>query len=369
MKLRTKILGSTLAVLVMAVSALAIAMSHNSPCPSAAPAQQPGADSMKAIVYRCYGAPEVARIETLARPTPGANDVLIKVHGASINPLDWHQMRGEPYLMRLGGGWGAPPNTRLGVDYAGTVEAVGANVTRFKPGDRVFGGAQGTLADYVVARETGWIDLMPSNVTFEEAAAVPVAALTALQAVRDKGKLQPGQRVVVNGAAGGVGTFAVQIAKALGADVTAVTNTGNLALVRKIGADHVIDYTAEDFTRGTRRYDLIIDCGGRHSLLEFRRVMTPHGIYVLVGEADMGRWVEPLLTLGAPAVLSRFVSQQFVFLFASPNGADLKTLRELIQDGKVRPVIDGTYPLSRMSEAMAHLETGHARGKVVIAVE
>ncbi len=368
MKLRNKILSGTLIVLVVALSALGIALSHNSPCPGNA-AQQPRANSMKAVVYQCYGAAEVARLEDVAKPVPGANDVLVKVHGASINPLDWHQMRGEPYLMRMGSGWGAPHDARLGVDYAGTVEAVGANVTRFRPGDRVFGGANGTLADYVVARASGWIDLMPTNVTFEEAAAVPVAALTALQAVRDHGKLQSGQRVVVNGAAGGVGTFAVQIAKALGADVTAVTGTENLALVRTLGADHVIDYTREDFTRGTQHYDLIIDCGGKHSFLDFRRVMTPHGIYVLVGEANMGRWIEPLTSmLIGPSLLSRVVSQQFVFFVASPNAADLKTLRDLVQEGKVRPVIDGIYPLSRMAEAMAHLETGHARGKVVIAM-
>lgn len=370
MRLRTKILGSILLVVVVAISALAIALSHNSPCPSAALPQQAGANSMKAIVYRCYGSAEVAKVETVARPTPGANDVLIKVHGASINPLDWHRMRGEPYLMRLGSGFGAPHEARLGVDYAGTVEAVGANVTRFKPGDRVFGGADGTLADYVVARANGWIDLMPTNVSFEEAAAVPVAALTALQAVRDHGKVQPGQRIVVNGAAGGVGTFAVQIAKALGAEVTAVTSTGNLALVRKIGADHVIDYTQEDFTRGSQRYDVIVDCGGGHSLLDFKRALTPKGNYVVVGDANMGRWIGPVFTfLLAPAAMSRFTNQHFDFFVASPSGADLKTLRDLMQDGKVRPVIDGIYPLSRMPEAMAHLETGHARGKVVIAVE
>jgi NADPH:quinone reductase-like Zn-dependent oxidoreductase len=211
---------------------------------------------------------------------------------------------------------------------------------------------------------------MPTNLTFEQAAAVPVAGLTALQALRDHGKIQPGQRVLVNGAAGGVGTFAVQIAKAFGADVTAVTSTENLALVRTLGAGHVIDYTREDFTRGTQRYDLIVDCGGGHSMLDVRHALTPQGTYVLVGEAHMGRWLEPFVDLFVkPSLLSRVVGQHFVSFIATMNQADLQALRKLIQAGQVRPVIDRRYPLSRMSDALRYLETGHAHGKVVITLE
>lgn len=270
------------------------------------------------------------------------------MRAASVNPYDWHLLRGEPYLVRMESGWGAPDNTRLGVDFAGTVEAVGSSVTGFKAGDRVYGGANGSFAEYVTARGAGSIDLMPANLTFEQAAAVPVAGLTALQALRDHGKIQPGQRVLVNGAAGGVGTFAVQIAKAFGADV----------------------YTREDFTRGTQHYDLIVDCGGGHSMLDVRHALTPQGTYVLVGEAHMGRWLEPVVNLFIkPSLLSSVVSQHFVSFVAKLNQADLQALRKLIQAGQVRPVIDRSYPLSQMSDALRYLETGHAHGKVVITLE
>ena len=370
MKRRTKILGGTLVVLTVAVLALGVAMSHNDPCPSSAGAT-PGADSMKAVVHRCYGTPEVLRIETVAKPVPGPDDVLVKVHGVSINALDFHIVRGAPYLMRLGEGWGTPHDVWLGADYAGTVEAVGSNVTRFKIGDSVYGlsGANRAFAEYVVVRGNGWLEQMPANLTFEQAAAVPVAGLTALQAVRDHGKVHAGQKVLINGAAGGVGSFAVQIAKALGADVTAVTSTGNLDLMRSIGADHVIDYTREDFTQGAQRYDVIIDCGGGHSFLDFRRAMVPHGIFVLVGDAHMGDWLQPVgKFLAGPIFLSRIVSQQFVTFIANPSQPDLQTLRDLIQSGKVRPVIEATYPLDKMGPALAHLETGRTRGKIVFTV-
>jgi NADPH:quinone reductase-like Zn-dependent oxidoreductase len=370
MKRRTKILGGSLVALTAVVLALGVAMSHNGPCPSSALAT-PGADSMKAVVHRCYGTPEVLRIETVAKPVPGPDDVLIKVHAVSINALDFHIVRGAPYLMRLGEGWGTPNEIGLGADYAGTVEAVGAHVTQFKIGDPVYGAsaANRAFAEYVVVRGNGWLEKMPVNLTFEQAASVPVAGLTALQAVRDHGKVHAGQKVLINGAAGGVGSFAVQIAKALGADVTAVTSTGNLDLMRSIGADHVIDYTREDFTKGAQRYDVIVDCGGGHSLLDFRRAMIPHGIFVLVGDAHMGNWLQPVgRFLAGPLFLSHVVSQQFVTFVANPSQPDLRSLRDLIQSGKVRTVIEATYPLDKMGEALAHLETGHARGKIVFTV-
>lgn len=347
---------------------MAVALSHNSPCGSA-PAIAPGAQPVEASVHRCYGPPGIVRTESIAKPVPTEHDVLVRVRAASVNPLDWHTVRGEPYLMRLASGWGTPAYARLGVDFAGTVEAVGAQVTRFKPGDRVFGGADGAFAQYIVLGENGSLELAPANLSFEQAAAVPVAGLTALQAVRDHGKLRPGQKVLINGAGGGVGTFAVQIAKALGGEVTATTSTGNLALVRSIGADHVIDYTREDFTRGTQRYDLIIDCGGGHSNLQSRRALTPVGTYVGVGEANMGKWLEPVGLFVSPLLMSRLVKQRFIAFIARLDRADLATLRDLIQAGRVRPVIDRRYSLEQVGEALSYLETGHARGKVVISVE
>ncbi len=252
MTLKKKILAGSLAILAAAIVALATALSYDARCGAPAPVPQVG-PAMKAIVYRCYGPPAVLRLEDVAKPEPGDDQLLVKVHAAAANPLDWHYMRGEPYIMRLSSGLGRPAETRLGVDFAGTVEAVGKSVTRFKPGDTVFGGRTGAFAEYVLVREDRAVAHKPANVSFEEAAAVPIAAVTALQAVRDKGRVQPGQRVLVNGASGGVGTYAVQIAKSLGAEVTGVSSTRNLALVRSLGADHVVDYTQENFTEGARQ--------------------------------------------------------------------------------------------------------------------
>src|SRR5712691_2830069 len=254
---------------------------------------------MKAIVYRTYGSPNVLHLEETATPTPTDDQVLIRVRAASVNPYDWHFMRGKPYIMRMMiGGLRKPKDTRLGVDFAGTVEAVGKNVTRFKPGDEVFGGRTGAFAEYVCVRESRAVALKPANVTFEQAASVPIAGITALQGVRDKGKVQPGQKVLIYGASGGVGTFAVQIAKSMGADVTGVCSTKNLDMVRSLGADHVIDYTKEDFTKGDQRYDVILDNVANHSLSECRRVLNPDGKYVLIGGGGVneGRWLGPGLT-------------------------------------------------------------------------
>jgi NADPH:quinone reductase-like Zn-dependent oxidoreductase len=324
---------------------------------------------MKAIVYHHYGSPAVLKCEEMEKPTAGDNEVLVKVRAASVNPLDWHFLRGTPYLLRLMAGLRQPKDKRLGVDVAGQVEAVGRNVTQFKPGDAVFGSCHGAFAEYACASESGLV-MKPDNVTFEQAAAAPVAAFTALQGLRDQGQIQPGQKVLINGAAGGVGTFAVQIAKWLGAGVTGVCSTRNVDMVRSIGADQVIDYTREDFTRSGQRYDLFFDGVGNHSLSACRRVLKPKGTYVPFG-GEAGRWMLGSLARAVTTrVISPFVSQKLVtFFLAKANQADLAIVRDLMKAGKVTPVIDRRYRLSEVPDAIRYLEAGHARGKVVIAVE
>jgi NADPH:quinone reductase-like Zn-dependent oxidoreductase len=327
---------------------------------------------MKAVVYTDYGSPDVLEIRDVKRPVPNDDQILIKVRAASINPLDWHFMEGTPYIMRaMGVGLRKPKDPRLGVDMAGQVEAVGKNVTQFKPGDEVFGGRTGAFAEYVCARADRAVVLKPANLTFEQAASVPIAAITALQGLRDKGKVQPGQKVLINGASGGVGTFAVQIAKSFGADVTGVCSTRNLGLVRSLGADHVIDYTKEDFTKGDQRYDLILDNVGTQPLSGFRRVLNPNGIFVMIGGGgpNDGGLIGPLGRPVKALLLSPFISQKMGMLMAELNKKDLTILGDLMQSGKVTPVIDRTYPLSKIAEAIRYLEQGHARGKVVITVE
>jgi NADPH:quinone reductase-like Zn-dependent oxidoreductase len=365
---RQKVLSTILVLVAATLSSSAWLLSHNRPC-GTAPGISAGAPSMKAAVYRCYGTPDVVKLEDIAKEVPADNRVLVKVRAASVNPLDWHYMRGEPYIMRPMAGFGAPKDIRLGVDFAGTVEAIGKNVTRFKPGDAVFGGADGAFAQYVSVRENGALALKPDNLTFEQAAAVPIAAVTALQALRDYGKVQAGQEVLINGASGGVGTFAVQIAKAYGAKVTGVCSSRNADLVRSIGADRVVDYTQVDFTRGQQRYDLIIDTVGTHSLSDYRRVLNPHGALVMVGSQDKGRWLGPMAGSIKALFYRHFVSQQFVFMLAHLDQGDLVKLSELMQAGKVTPVIDRRYPLSEVREALSYLEQGHARGKVIITLE
>ena len=323
---------------------------------------------MKAIVYYRYGSPDVLKCEEIEKPTPAEDEVLIKVRAASVNPYDWHFMRGTPYFVRIPAGLLKPKDRRLGVDVAGWVEAVGRSVTEFKPGDEVFGVSRGAFAEYACASESALV-MKPANVTFEQAASVPIAALTALQGLHDKGRIQPAQRVLINGAAGGVGTFAVQIAKSFGAEVTGVCSTRNVAMVRSIGADHVIDYTQEDFTKGGQRYDLILDNVGSHSLLEYRRALNPKGIFVIVGGPTNGQWIGPLTIPIKALMLSPFVSQKFLPFLAELNKEDLTRLSDLMQAGKVTPVIDRRYKLSEVPAAIRYLEEGHARGKVVISVE
>ncbi len=367
MKLRYKVLSAVLVLAAATTLGVALTLSHNSPC---AAAQPPPADAplMKAIVYRCYGSPDVLKLEDIAQPSPADKQMLVKVHAASVNPLDWHYMRGEPYLLRAAVGIGAPDSIRMGVDFAGTVVSVGKDVTRFKPGDEVFGGRTGAFGEYVSVAEAGSVAMKPANVTFEQAAAVPIAAVTALQALRDKGKIQPGQMVLINGASGGVGTFAVQIAKSYGAKVTGVCSTRNLAMVRSLGADRVIDYTQEDFTKESQRYDLIIDIVGTHPLADYRRVLNPHGSLVMAGSLDKGRWVGPLAGYIDALIYAQFVSQKLILLFARLNPEDLDVLRDLMREGKITPVIDRQYALSEVPQAIRYLEQGHARGKVVVTV-
>jgi NADPH:quinone reductase-like Zn-dependent oxidoreductase len=365
---RSRALVVILMLVALAVVSAALALSHNSPCGAPDPLPS-NAARMKAIVSRCYGSPDVLTLEELAKPTPADNEVLVKVHAAAVNPLDWHYMRGTPYIMRIGAGLGTPNDVRVGVDFAGTVEAVGRNVTRFKPGDEVFGGKNGALAEYITVREDRALVLKPANLTFDQAASVPVAAITALQGLRDKGHIQPGQKVLINGASGGVGTFAVQIAKSFGADVTGVCSTRNVELVRSIGADHVIDYTREDFTQSGERYDLILDNVGSHSFSAYRRVLKPKGTLVIVGGPTGDPWIGPLVQPIKAGILSPFVSQEFVMILAELNQEDLEALSGLMQARKVTPVIDRRYRLSEAPAAIRYLEEGRARGKVIVSLE
>ena len=325
---------------------------------------------MKAIVHCEYGGPEVLTLADVEKPTPADNQVLVKVRAASVNPLDL-TIRGL-WLLRPLSGLRKPKDTRVGVDYAGTVEAVGKNVTQFKPGDEVFGGKNGAIAEYVCVLADRSVVLKPANMTFEQAASVPVAAITALQGLRDKGKIQAGQKVLVNGASGGVGTFAVQIAKSFGTEVTGVCSTHNVDLVRSIGADHVIDYTKEDFTKADQRYDLIYDLVGNHTFSERRRILNQNGICVMAGVGGAG-WHDGIAMRLAGElnayVRSRFVSQKFIAYIAQFNKQDMTLLADLMQSGKITPVIDRTYKLNQTADALRYLEQGHARGKVVINLE
>ena len=329
-------------------------------------------NTMKAIVYCDYGLGNL-KLENVEKPVPNDDQILIRVRATSVNPYDWHFIEGTPKIMRLGVGLRKPKDTRLGVDYAGTVEAVGKNVTQFKPGDEVFGGRGGAFAEYVCVRQDRLVATKPANITFDQAGSADIAGVTALQAVRDKGKVQSGQKVLINGASGGVGTFAVQIAKSYGADVTGVCSTRNVDLVRSLGADHVIDYTKEDFTKGDQRYDVILDNVANHSISEYRRVLTPKGKYIMIGGGSGAKdWqgLFGMMTRPFKAMLLKpFVSQEMGMMLTDPKQNDLVVLADLMQSGKVKPVIDRTYTLEQLPDAVRYVEEGHARGKVVITVE
>lgn len=324
---------------------------------------------MKAIVYTKYGPPEVLHLKDVEKPTPKDNEALIKVHAASANAADWHLLRGDPFLVRLMGiGLLRPKNKILGADIAGRVEEVGRSVTQFQPGDEVFGDLSGCcwggFAEYVCARENVLV-LKPTNLTFEETASVPLAAVTALQGLRDKGQIQPRQKVLINGASGGVGTFAVQIAKSFGAEVTAVCSTGKMDMARSLGADYVIDYTKEDFTKNEQRYDLILAANGHHPISDYKRALSPKGIYVMSG-GSMTQMFQAML-LGP--LISMIENKKMCMVAAKPNQKDLVFIKELIEAGKVKPFIDRSYPLREVPEALQYLWEGHAKGKVVITME
>lgn len=321
---------------------------------------------MKAIVRHEYGPPEVLRFEDVEVPAPGDGEALIRVFAASLNPLDWHFMRGSPSIVRVFAGLRRPKVALLGADVAGRVEAVGRGVTRLKPGDEVYGAGRGTLAEYACLPETK-LAPKPARLSFEEAAAVPVAGCTALQALREKGRLGPGQRVLVNGAAGGVGTFAVQIARSAGARVTGVSSARNAEMVRSLGAERVVDYAREDFTAGDGRWDVIVDCMANHPWPAVKRVLAPAGTCVVVGGSGDG-WVGGLLLDALKIARSRFASQKYVLMLARIDVGSLDALTELIEAGQVTPVLDRSYALSDAADGIRYLEEGHARGKVVVTV-
>jgi NADPH:quinone reductase-like Zn-dependent oxidoreductase len=324
---------------------------------------------MRAIVYTKYGPPDVLELKEVEIPAPEDNEVLVKVLAASVNAPDWRSMRANPFFSRFTNGLLKPKNTMLGVDIAGRIEAVGRNVSQFQPGDEIFGDVYeeglGAFAEYKSVPEEGALAIKPTNLTYEEAAAVPSAAVTALQGLRDQGQIQPGQKVLINGASGGIGTFAVQIAKSFGAEVTGVCSTRNLKMVRSIGANHVIDYTQEDFTKGEQRYDLILDIVANGSVSDFERALTPEGIFVLTGFSMAAMF--GVMFLGPR--ISKNGDKKFVAYGSKPNNADLTFIKGLLETGKVVPVIDRRYPLSEVAEAIRYYEKGHTQGKIVIAVE
>jgi NADPH:quinone reductase-like Zn-dependent oxidoreductase len=367
MKLRYKIANGFLAIIFLAVAALAVTMSYTSEC-GPAPAVEEGAELVQAIQYRCYGSPEVLELARIAKPVPNDDEVLVRVKAASLNPLDWHYMRGSPYPMRIMTGFGAPDEYHLGADFAGIVEAIGSKVSRFQVGDAVFGSTHGAFAEYLTKHEDGSLAIMPAGASFAQAAALPVAGVTALQALRDHGQLQSGQHVLINGASGGVGSYAVQIAKAYGATVTGVSSEGNHAMLKSLGADHVIDYRQTNYTEGDARYDLIVDMIGNHSMTANLDVLAPDGRLVIVG-GEKGDWIGPISNMIKQPLLSPFVDHEIVAMMAQSSGAELASLANMMESGELESVIDRSYSLSEVPEAMAYLEEGHARGKVVVEVE
>jgi len=320
---------------------------------------------MKATVFHTYGLPDVLSIENVEKPEVTEDGVLVRVHASSVNPAEWYGMTGL-MIARIQSGLFKPKDPRLGADFAGVVEAVGSKVTDLKPGDEVYGGRSGAFAEYVNVRNA--VVLKPANITFEEAASIPTAAITALQGLRDHGKLQAGQKVLINGAAGGVGTFAVQIAKALGAEVTGVTSTKNVDMVRSLGADYVIDYTKDDFTRNGKRYDLVFDIAGSRAWREYKRIMNPDTHFVIVGAPKGNAWLGPLAHIIKLRLASLRASQKIVFFIAQFSRPDLAVLRDMVENGKIKPIVEKVYPLTQIKEAMRHLGTGHAKGKIVVKI-
>ena len=367
MKLRYKILNSFLALIGLAVVALMLTVSYTADC-GPPPQLAAGTDSMKAVRFRCYGPPDVLEFAEVEKPIAAADELLIKVHAAAVNPYDWHNMRGSPYLMRLGAGVGAPEDTALGVDFAGTVEAVGKDVEGFAPGDEVFGGVSGSFGEYVAWPVSRSIVHIPEGVSFEQAAAAPIAALTALQALRDQAELTSGQKVLINGASGGVGTFAVQIAKSMGLEVAGVCSTRNVAMVRSLGADRVFDYTKENYTESNEQFDAIIDMVGNHSISDNRKVLKETGSLVMVG-GPKGNWIAPMINPLKALIVSPFVDQRIGMFIAQFDADDLQEIGRLMASGEVKAVIDRRFTLDEVADAIRHSEKGRARGKIVIDLQ
>ena len=365
MKIRVRhVLGGLAAVLAVATAAAAFTLSYTEDCGPKSQAQE-REGGFTAVAYRCYGSPDILELVTRDKPVPADTEILVRVKAAAVNPLDWHYMRGEPYFMRLGSGIGMPEDPWMGVDFAGVVEAVGAAVTRFAPGDRVFGGGDGAFAEYLLATEDHAIARIPDGVSFDHAAALPIAAVTALQALRDKGGVQPGDTVLINGASGGVGTFAVQIAKSMGAEVHGVCSTRNVELVESLGADRVFDYRSEDYTESDVRYDVIVDMVGNHSVGLNQRVLKPDGRLVIVG-GPKGNWIAPLKRPLGAMLRSLFASQELSMMLARLSSEDLAELAEMVAAGEIRPVLDHSFPLDEAADAIRYSETGRARGKILI---
>ena len=318
---------------------------------------------MKAVVHHSYGSPDVLKLEEVEKPTVTDDGVLVRVHASSVNPAEFYSMYGL-YIMRPQSGWTQPKDPRIGTDFAGVVEAVGNKVTHLKVGDEVYGGRTGAFAEYVSVVNA--VVRKPANISFEEAAAIPTAAVTALQGLRDYGKIKPGDQVLINGAAGGVGTFAVQIAKALGAEVTGVTSTKNVEMIRSIGADHVIDYTKDDFTKNGKQYDILLDIAGSRTWKEYKRVLKPKANFVIVGGQKGNKWIGPLANTLRLKIAAMGSSQQVAFFIANFTREDLNLLREMVEAGKIKPVVEKVYPLGQAVDAMKYLATGHARGKIVL---
>jgi len=368
MKLRCKILNGVAALFAVGIATLAITLAWESPCPTTPPAAV-GAETMRAVMQRCYGQPSVLTVERIAKPTAREGQILVKVRVASVNPFEWHMTTGKPYLLRLFKGVGAPDSPRSGSDFAGVVESVGPGVTRFKPGDEIFGGSGGALAEYVLAREDGDVAIKPAQLSFEQAAAIPIAAVTALQGLRDHGRISAGQKVLINGASGGVGTYAVQLAKYYGAEVTGVCSTRNVELVRSLGADRVIDYSQEDFTEGEELYDLIFDTAGNHDVSDLLAVLKPQGTLVGIGGSKKDPWIGPLWNMAKRRIIASFVDQKVLGFIASVTTPDLEFLAGLARDGKMLSVIDRRYSLEETSAALEYIGTRRARGKVVVTLD
>ncbi|MEL7185548.1 MAG: NAD(P)-dependent alcohol dehydrogenase [Pseudomonadota bacterium] len=366
MKLRYKILNSIVAILVVGIAVLAVFISYDSEC-EPVPAAPDGADTMKAVVYTCYGSSDVLQYVDIEKPVPGDAEVFVKVRAAGVNPLDVHYMTGSPYLMRLSSGTGKPDDISMGVDFAGIVEAVGSDVTKFSPGDRVYGGWGGAFAEYLAMPEDRGIAKIPDSVSFEQAASLPIAAVTALQSLRDHGGVEAGQKVLINGASGGVGTYAVQIAKSMGAEVHGVCSTRNVELVKSLGADHVYDYKKESYTDSGEQYDVILDMVSNESLSANRSVMKPDGRLVIVG-GDKGNWIAPLKRPIAAMITNWFVDQEIGAMLAVVNQDDLQVLADLMESGQLTSSISERYPLAEIANALDLSATRRARGKIVITI-